>query len=625
MNEEETPKHDTTAKHPYARPRGWSGANNKQRYLLGEKRRADILKLITEDNLTLSAAAERVGVSVGAVRLWRKDKDFSAKLDAAIHERDRKNEEQGDTPIRQGTKRIRSTWESDFGGFRHRYFKRDTPLYQRRIVSAYEDTKPGNILLVLIPPEHGKTTLFEDYVGMKLALDPNYRITVGTEAQNLGRRIISRVKNRMEPHGPYPMYVAKFGPFVPEAGDEMSTRQPWAADYFNVKKKGEHDERDYSMMAIGFGAAVAGTRTDHLHIDDIQSMRSLNMTEKMLTTFRQDWLTRPGERGRTTINGTRVGDGDFYEGLIEQFAGSDILEVIKMPAIVKDLDTGEELPLWPYDKNTKTGYTLDMLERIRKKVGEDAWSRNYMQAPRAVSFGTFTDQMIETCLNPMRSIYELPVKDGGPVFICVDPALGGKNCIMAIQATADKLYLIDILEDTGLRRNEEIMVRIETMVRKVQVMGGRVTDCIIETKNFQAGLGRDERLLKMSMEYKFQLREHLTNWNKYDENIGVSSMASDFLHGKVDLPYSPDNATQDMTNQFVDQCKRWRPFVKGAKLRQDQVMAFWFGWILWQMRRKTSAVDAESFRTSGVSWATTSHGLVVPTTGSPFYKGQRAG
>lgn len=146
-------------------------------------------------------------------------------------------------------------------------------------------------------------------------MDPEFRITVGSEGQDMSRKILHRVRSRMEAHGPYPAYVAQYGPFTPQNDSGRRTLQPWGADYFNIFKKAEHDERDYSMVGLGWRSKIAGTRTDHLHVDDIQSRVSLNLSEQMLDVFRQDWLSRPGENGRTTINGTRVGEGDFMNGL----------------------------------------------------------------------------------------------------------------------------------------------------------------------------------------------------------------------------------------------------------------------------------------------------------------------
>ena len=582
------------------------GHNNaRQLFREGEERRRKFLEAIV-DGLTQEEALERVGVTYATYRSWcKRDKDFAADVQSA----------------RSGALRFRDeeSWEG-FAEFRQVYFKHSTPVHQALIVNALEAAKPGDIVLVLVPPEHGKTTLFEDYACYQLGRNPEYRITVGTEAQRLARRIIARVKNRMEMDGPFPKYVKAFGPFTPQQ-DQRATRQSWAADYFNVYKRRQLDERDYSMVGIGFGSNIAGSRTDHLHGDDLQSMKTLTQTDKMIETFRQDWLSRPGENGITTINGTRVGDGDIYEAMMEAYDGTDLFRVVRLPAIIKDNISGDERPLWPYDPRTKTGYTMEMLARIRTKVGEDAWSRNYMQLPRAKSLGTFTEDMIDKCRDYDRVLGKLPV-EGAPIYIGLDPAIGGVNCLMGIQITSERLYILDVVEDTGLAQNEQIMARLEGLVGKYKAMGGHVTDVVIEAMNFQRGLARDERLRELSERHGFAIREHLTGTNKYDPDIGIPSMVSAFLRQEVNIAYGPDEHTRDIADQLRNQLLRWRPGVKGLHLRQDQVMALWFVWIVWQSRRKLHLSGATDIQMHGLPWKPMQSGLLVSTSGrSPFYRG----
>ena len=368
----------------------------------------------------------------------------------------------------------------------------------------------------------------------------------------------------MEPLGPYPRYVAKFGPFVPQNQSGRKTAQSWGADYFDVFKKQRHDERDYSMVGLGWRSKIAGTRTDHLHIDDIQSRVSLNLTEQMFEVFRQDWLTRPGENGRTTINGTRVGEDDFYERVMEEI-DSDLLQVIKFPAIITGKN-GEPEPLWP------EMFTMEKLDRIRRKVGEDAWSRNYMQEPSSSMSATFTDDAIQKCLNPLRSVNHEPPKD----------------CF--------------IREDTGLTRNEQILSVVEEAVLQCMRNGASVSDVVIEAMVFQKGLSRDERLIEMTQRYGFRVREHLTGVNKYNETIGVPSMALSFMRGDIDIPYADDKSTRHMVDQLIRQLKAWRPLKRGTRLRQDQVMALWFIWILWRQRKQSFDVDSSQFNFKGLPW-----------------------
>jgi len=520
------------------------------------------------------------GVTRSAYDKWRQRiPEFSERADA-IREK----------ALRDGGK---EDWDGTFQSFRSKYFGHFSPWFHIKAIEAYENTPPGNITLILWPPEHGKTTLAEDYFCYKLATNPEFRVTVGSEGQDMARKILGRIRSRMEPQGPFPRFVAKYGPFVPQNQQGRKTAQPWGADYFSVFKKNRHDERDYSMVSLGWRSKIAGTRTDHLHIDDIQSRVSLNLTEQMFEIFRQDWLTRPGESGRTSINGTRVGQDDFYERVINEI-DNDILKVIKFPAIITN-EKGEPEPLWP------EFFTMESLDRIRRKVGEEAWSRNYMQEPSSSAMATFSDESIQKCLNPLRSVNHEPPENCS-VYIGVDPALGSNNCVIAATPHEGKLKILFIREDTGLTRNEQILGIVEEAVIRCGKNGSSVSDVVIEAMVFQKGLSRDERLIEMTQRHGFRVREHLTGMNKYDETIGVPSMALSFMRGDIEIPYADDPSTRHQADQLIRQLKAWRPLKRGTKLRQDQVMALWFIWILWRQRKQSFDLDTSQFNFGGLPW-----------------------
>lgn len=557
---------------------------------------------IKAQNAFLAALAETggdVGASLAAVDVkrrryeqWReREPEFRARVDAC----------------KAGRLTVKG-WDGGFASFRQVFFGMTTTWFQQLAVEQYEKTPLGNILLILWPPEHGKTTLFEDYASMRLALDPQWRFMVGGEKIGFSQKILQRVMNRMEPVGPFPQYVQQWGPFRPQPG-MPGPRQPWNASHFSVFKKGGFDERNYSMEALGFGSAVSGNRTDHLHLDDIQSTKSLNQTEHMMTVFRQDWLTRPGERGITTMNATRVGEDDIYAAIMEQI-DEDILRVIEFPALWYDEERDEYVPLWEQAADG-SGYTMAMLDRIRNKVGDEVWHRTYMQSPRAAGNMTWTEAIVQPCRNPGRRLGDFTDVDWA--VITVDPALGGKNCIAAFEFTPEKLRLLELYEDVGLARNEQIMERLELMILALADADVSVSDVVIESMNFQRGLARDERLLELQRRWGFNLGEHLTGANKYDDNIGLASMATTFRKQEFEFPWHPDDErTRREMEQFEHQLYSWRPNVSGKKLRQDRVMVAWFAWILWRERRKSEDSPQEQFRTQGMTWTPTMSGLLTP-------------
>jgi hypothetical protein len=547
-----------------------------------------------------------VGIKYGTYEMWRREyPEFKAKIDEIKVKKG--FGQKGMSKVKPED--LQERWSSvGFADFRKQWFKMDTPAFQIEIVEAYENTEPGKITLILIPPEHGKTTLFEDYAVWKLATDPSYRFTVGSESQSMSRKILARVKNRLDPEGPFPYFVQMFGPFVPQTSSQMEsrgegiatskTRQPWGQDYFNVYKKGGQDERDYSMVALGIGSQIAGTRTDHLHIDDVMSLKNLTQADGVLEIIRQDWLSRPGQRGRTTVNGTRVGIDDVYE-LMEEAFDEDILQIIKLPALRRSSYTKKLEPLWPYDEETGWGWTPEMLDRQRRTVGESAWDRNYMQKPSAKGAQTFQSDIVENTFNPLRSLTHTdPDPDNGPLYVGLDPSIGGSN-VFTVNQAGEKFTLWDIREDFNLTSNADMARVLEELLLKFTVRGCFVSDVVIEEMAFQKGLLNDDAFIELRNRWGFAIRGHSTGSNKYDPNFGVASMVHHMANGTIDLPGADDSYTRQIRESFVKELYKWRPYKRGTRLKQDQVMAFWFPYIVWMQRRRS---NSQASKPEGNAW-----------------------
>lgn len=497
-------------------------------------------------------------------------------------------------------------------GFVQHYFGMEYSWHHLVWVQRRIELALGCILWSLWPPEHGKTTTFVNDASQTLAEDPHFRITIASEGVHISKKILKRIQHRMEPFGPTPAYVADFGPFAPQAGSGRQVGQPWTTEYFDVYKKNTHDEGDYSVAAIGWKTSIVSTRADQVHFDDLQSTKTLNETDRIEEWFRQDALTRSGEYGINTGANTRVGEDDIHSRIVndEELISSGILDVLKFPAILTDPDTGEKRPLWPGK------YSLEQLDRMRIKAGPEAWDRNYMQEPGASTKDrrTFTAVDVDACKDPAFSLHQHPSPES-IVYVGLDPAIGGKNCVQAWEILEDgRMLLRKVREREGLVRNEQIMDELKAVVRWCTDAGAQVTDVVIEAKNFQAGLSRDERLEEMRREFGFQVQEHLTGLNKYDENIGVASMATSFVKKEIVLPDAPDDLTRDAVHELRKQLLAWKPYVKGTKLRQDQVMAMWFVWILWRNRRKGASTrrQLKGIRRQGLPFQMTPTGLILP-------------
>lgn len=582
-------------------------------HAIAEAKRRRLIGLI-RSGMSIRDALLSIGSSQSAYSKWRQNSpSFCAEVDAACGRGEVKSF--GEDMTRQE--------------FALKYFGMGYPRHLMRFANEYDATPPGHIVLVLFPPAHGKTTCFENLATEDIARNNQMRITVASEGLRISEKIVGRVRNRLEPSGPCRALVRDFGPFKAQAGmsREQTITQAWSNKTFNVIGKATlGDERDFNMQALGRNSSIVSTRCDRLHLDDLQSLKTYGESAKLEEWVRQDALSRPGVTGKTTIAGTRVGEGDVYERLMEDRELDDIMRVVRLPAIVTNPDTNELEPLWPKQHPLDPfGFTMEQLDQLRRTVGPEAWDRNYMQSPgQSRRTQHFDQELLTRCHDPELTFRHTP-QDRPIMYISLDPALDkGLNCIIAVSIHPDKMVVRWIRERSGLMDNEEIMAEVATVVEKFK-HDYHITDLIIESMNFQRGLARDERLRQMRDFYGFSIREHLTGHNKYDPDIGVPSMATSFRKREIVLPFGDDDLTRFEIEQLERQFKAWRPtriggvtVARGNKLRQDRVMALWFAYILWQSRWKSSAPPTEtaaSFKRAVPSSLGFRFGPVMPVSG----------
>ena len=513
--------------------------------------------------MSMKAAAAHVGIHYGTYERWRREsREFRSQLDVI---RMAQFEERGAAAAK---------WDGDFITGRKIFFGFDTYWHQREIVHTIEAAAPGEVVLILVAPETGKTTLLEDYMALDLGRNPNMRFTYATESQVRTRKICGRLQRRMTNIAEYERFIREFGPFhVP--GQERQGK-PWAADFMTVYRA-DHDERDYSFEGRGWRSAVAGTRTDRLLVDDVQSLRSLNQTKEIVSTLRQDFFSRPGRTGKIVIVMTRVGIGDVPEELWEQGIVTE-KNTVRLP--IMD-DEGKSLcpELWPEED----------LEKRRLIVGEDAWWRNYMQKPRYSMDASFTDAMVDGAWDDHRGLGSSPFKDR---IAMLDPALSGGNALMVAAYGEDRMDLLDIDYRFNVARVEDIILGID---RAAELYGFQ--DLIIEINAYQRGLVEDERLREVARRHGFRIHPHQTHNNKNDADLGVARMATAFIRSEIRFP--GDDGGRERFHALKEQLLNWRPDVPTRKRTQDLVMALWFGWLFWQRRRKTMG--------SAVTTLTTGH------------------
>lgn len=195
-----------TERRPPPKQRASSPANQRA-IAAGQERRRLFLERFRETG-DLDDACAAAAVSRSTYSAWRqRDPQWSAQIDAIRSAFDAEKQEL-----------VYVGWKGRFADFGREFFGRKYAWFHLLAAEAMEAAAGGDVVMFLWPPQHGKTSLAEDFINYKLAVDPSFRITVGTETGDLGEKMLQRIKMRMEADGPAKPYVRRFGPFTPSTG-----------------------------------------------------------------------------------------------------------------------------------------------------------------------------------------------------------------------------------------------------------------------------------------------------------------------------------------------------------------------------------------------------------------------
>lgn len=547
---------------------------------------AKVLSLIAS-GLSVSEAVGQAGRSVRAYEEWRKNSPgFASKVD-------RLRAEGVARPAQGGAGKFSRPGGVPFPLFRQTFFDNATPDHHWRMVEALESTNAGEICLVLAFPEAAKTTLLTDRICWLLGdQDPDHRICVISEGRDLAAKVLRHVQLRMTDAHQFGAFVERYGPFRAE---DREFSKPWNAGYMSILSA-HNDEKEPSLEARGAGSKLYGGRYDWMALDDIQSSESLNATPGLLTYIRQTVLTRLVlGRGRTSIWGSRVGDGDIYERLIEE----DMVDrLVKIPALTQNIPKDEHYvvkmpgrkivvnPNCPAQP-TWDRFTLKQLAVRREQVKESIWARTYMQQALDTFGATFTDEMLDSAKDARRGVGQ---RAGVGMLCSVDPALESGTCAyVACAYDAERLWVVDAHTARDTFRTEDILDRIASWSARY-----RPQSWIIEQNNFQKALVRDDRLMSLAAKFRFEVVPHQTSRNKYDPVIGITMMPSSFVDREIVIPW--DEGAREKMGPLVEELRSWRPKRSGRDLKQDLVVALWFCWIRWQAERDGLTAQLPRFK-----------------------------
>ncbi len=565
---------------------------------------ADIAKRIilgcVAEGMTIEQACASAGKSIKTYEYYRRtDKVFTDKVDRTRLGLKDKSFASGDVH------------DLTFAEFREKFLHSKTFPHQQNLVDMIEGREPGwlhpsmkyepglasNRILLNIPPNHAKSiTITVDYVTWQVVRNPNFRVLIVSQTQQLAADFLYAIKQRLT----HPMYESLQQAYAAGVGFNSKSASWQATRVTFGSELRESSEKDPNIEAIGIGGQIYGKRADMIIVDDAVTLKNANEFEKQIRWLTQDVRSRLNPTGKLVVIGTRVSAMDLYRELRneDRYPGGLVpWKYLAMPALLtthEDPDKWETL--WPAsdapfdgqmesDKNEDGLYPRwngRNLYNERQAMDASTWALVYQQ--QDISDDAIFDPVcVRGSIDGMRKAGRLvPGNPGHPrdvngfSFICgLDPAMVGDTAVVcyAVDRVTHKRYIVDAIKIT-----RPTPAAIRQLIFDWTSLY-QPSEWIVEKNAFQSFLTQDEGIRQNLASRGVLLREHHTGTNKWDSGFGVASMSTlfgtkqfDGKHHRDNLIHLPSDQTENI-KALIEQLITWSPTTKG---KTDMVMALWF-------------------------------------------------
>ena len=565
---------------------------------------ADIAKRIilgcVSEGMTIEAACGSAGKSIKTYEYYRRtDKQFADKVDRTRLGLKDKQFASGDVH------------DLTFAEFRQRFLHSRTFAHQQNLVDVIEGREPSwlhpsmkfepglasNRILINIPPNHAKSiTITVDYVTWQVCRNPNFRVLIVSQTQQLAADFLYAIKQRLT----HPMYQDLQTAYAAGVGFNSKSASWQATRVTFGDELRESSEKDPNIEAVGIGGQIYGKRADMIIVDDAVTLKNANEFEKQIRWLTQDVRSRLNPTGKLIVIGTRVASVDLYRELRQEdrYPGGQVpWKYLAMPAVLEAKDEPEDwVTLWPYsdapfdgqsesEKNEEGLYPRwsgRNLFNERQAMDAQTWALVYQQQDVSEN-AAFDPVCVKGSIDGMRKSGRLepgwpghPKDISGFSIVCgMDPAIVGDTAAIcyAVDRNTSKRYILDALKVT---RPTPQQIR-DIIINWTQLYSP--SEWIIEKNAFQAFLTQDEGIKQFLASRGVLLKEHHTGSNKWDTGFGVASMATlfgtkqhDGKHHRDNLIHLPSDQTENIKS-LIEQLITWTPTTKG---KTDMVMALWF-------------------------------------------------
>ncbi|MFF6988371.1 hypothetical protein [Streptomyces sp. NPDC010273] len=452
-------------------------------------------------------------------------------------------------------------------------------------------------IVINTPPEHAKsTTLTVNYVVWRIIQDPNVRILLISKTQDMAKKFLLSIKERLAESEAYLELQQAFGP----PGGFAEGSASWTADRIYVAGR-TAGEKDPTVQAVGIGGHIYGSRCDLAIMDDCVDHTNHQAFEKQISWIQNQVGSRVADAGgRMLLIGTRMETVDLYSEILKpQYYAEGVSPwtYLTQPAV---LEFGEDpetwVTLWP--KTNRPPVTIAArklvqqddnglwpmwngraLAKKRRKMSPRNWSMVYMQ-DQVADDAVFKQEDVQGCVDraryPGRMVDGVPEHrrygmDGLVVVAGLDPAAAGCTAmvVVGLDRRSGVRWVLDVVNRRGMPPHE-MRSEIERLTERYGISEWRV-----EKNAYQASITQDQLIRTFLSARGCLMTPHHTNTNKWDADFGVASMAPLFEGSKdgSNLIRLPSQTRSESVRALIEQLCSWFPETKGLT---DTVMALWF-------------------------------------------------
>lgn len=572
-------------------PIGVSAVAGQKKSVPIDQLKLEFLKHIAAGE-SLDSALARINRTMSTYERWRRDDPvFCGKVDT----------------VRLG--RVQERQEIPFGQFSERFLGTKVWPHMQNVVDVLDGVAPSwaptgvvwepgekDLAIVNMPPEHGKSiTLTINYVTFRIAMNPNIRVIVVSKTQQMARKFLYAVKQRLT----HPKYAEMHGSYAPPGGFE-STDASWTQDLVYVSSEGrDSGEKDPTVQALGVRGHIYGARADLIIMDDCVDLTNAHEYEKQIEWLQSEVMSRLSSEGNLLVVGTRLAGKDLYSELRDSSRYPEEISpwsYLSMPAVLEFADEPEDwVTLWPRTDIADAGirnaraekdglfpkWDGPRLMKKRSRMAPRTWAMVYMQQ-QVTEDAIFHPDAVRAAINGNRLAGIMPRgmvntrpegMDGLIMLAGLDPAMAGHTAavVIGLEVTTQKRWVLDIWNKPAMTP-DAIRQLFYDWTSKYGIVEWRV-----EKNAFQSMLTQDREILEYLAGCGSILREHFTGSNKHDVDYGVASLTTLFQgwQDKNQLIDLPSTHSSEGTKALVEQLVTWHPAAPKTQ-KTDAVMALWF-------------------------------------------------